>query len=124
MQENQPFRVERDSRNKNAATFSDSGISFSAQASEQCPELLFQRCTGDIADVTVHDLSITEEEDRGDIADRITHGDIDVLLDVASGDRYAGLLLLGQLLDNGGQRTARTAPLGTEIDHEKRCGGQ
>ena len=100
-------------------SFRIAAFRFSAQASEQRPELLFQRCTGNIADVTVHDLSVTEKEDRGDIADRITHGDIVVLLDVAGGDRYAVLIFLGQLLDNRCQRTARTAPLGAKIDHEK-----
>ena len=46
-----------------------------------------------------------------------------MIVDVELGDRHRTLLLDGDLLENGGDHLARSAPLGPEVDDDGAGGG-
>jgi hypothetical protein len=70
----------------------------------------------------VDDLAPFENEQRGDGADAILHGDAGVVIDIDLGDRGLAIILVGEFIDQGGDGAARTAPRGPEVDEEQLTG--
>ena len=70
------------------------------------------------ADDLIHQLSALEEQDGGNGADAVLGGDRRIGVHIHLPDlETLGLVLLGQLLHDGGDHAARPAPRRPEVHH-------
>ena len=78
-----------------------------------------QLLLADHADVTIHKFTVLDEDQRGDVHDAELHGDVAVFVGVAFADHGFALKFGGNLLHDGSDAPARTAPCRPEINDDK-----
>ncbi len=83
----------------------------------------FDELFGCCADEAVDRFSVFEDEEGWYALDLEGVGDDRVLIHVQFPKGYFSSILLGQLVDDGGDHSARPAPGGPEVDHHERCLG-
>lgn len=70
------------------------------------------------ADALVHQLTIFQEDDGGDVANAVFHANLAVVVHIDLSDDGFAVILFRQFFDNGTDHAAGTAPFGPEInDH-------
>src|SRR5215475_14296843 len=90
------------------------------RSSDELGELLEQLRLALGADETLLHLALVEDEERRDAHDVVATRDVRVVVDVELRDLDATGVLLGDVLEHGGDHLAGPAPLGPEVDEYRR----
>ena len=75
-----------------------------------------QRCLGNSTDDGVNFLPALEHHQRGNAADAVLTGDVGIFVSVELENLDLSLEFLGNLVNDGSDHAARSAPWGPEID--------
>ena len=91
---------------------------------QQFLDFLDQRALLTGTNLLVNNLTSLDEDDGRDVTHTVFHRDFVVLLDIALADNNLALILGSQLLHNGSNHAAGTAPLSPEVNYHRKLTGQ